>query len=84
MSIIAWIILGALAGWIASLIMKTDTQQGAFANIIIGILGALIGGFVVSLFGGQGVNDFSLYSLVVATFGAVIFLAILRAIRGGV
>ena len=50
-------------------------------NIIVGIIGALIGGFIVRMFGGEGVNDFSLYSLLVATFGAVVLLAIVRAVR---
>jgi uncharacterized membrane protein YeaQ/YmgE (transglycosylase-associated protein family) len=79
MGIIAWIILGALAGWLASLIMDTSHQQGAVANIIIGILGAIIGGFIVSAVGGQGITEFGAYSLIVATFGAVVLLAVYRA-----
>lgn len=82
MGIIAWIILGALAGWIASIIMKTDAEQGAFANIIVGIVGALIGGFIMQLFGASGVTGFSLYSLIVAIGGAVVLLAAYRAISG--
>jgi uncharacterized membrane protein YeaQ/YmgE (transglycosylase-associated protein family) len=82
MGIIAWIIFGALAGWIASLIMNTNEQQGMIGNIIVGIIGAIIGGFVVGLFGGSGVGEFNLYSLLVATFGAVILLAIVRGVRG--
>ncbi len=81
MSIIAWIVLGALAGWIASLIMNTDADQGAIANIIVGILGALVGGFVAGLFGMSGVTEFSLYSVAVAVGGSIILLAAYRAIR---
>jgi uncharacterized membrane protein YeaQ/YmgE (transglycosylase-associated protein family) len=82
MGIILWIIFGALAGWIASLIMGTDARQGALANIAVGILGAVIGGWVMSVIGNSGVSGFNLYSLLVAVLGAVIFLAILRAFRG--
>lgn len=84
MGIIAWIILGALAGWIASIIMKTNAEQGAFANIIVGIVGAVLGGFVMQLFGASGVNGFSLYSLLVAIGGAVILLAAYRALSSRV
>ncbi len=82
LELIAWILFGAAAGWIASLVMRTDAQMGAAANIIIGILGALLGGFVVRLFGASGVNGFNLYSLLVAVLGAVVLLAIVKAVRG--
>jgi len=81
MGIIAWIILGGLAGWIASMIMRTNAEQGIFMNIIVGIIGALIGGFIVQLLGGSGVSGFNLSSLIVAVVGAVVFLAIVRAVR---
>lgn len=81
MGMLLWIIFGALAGWIASLIMKTDAKQGALANIAVGIVGALIGGFVFSLFGASDVTGFNIYSLLVAVVGAVIFLAIIKAFR---
>jgi len=80
MGIIAWIILGALAGWIASMIMGTNAEQGAFANIIVGIVGALIGGFIMRMFGANDVNGFNLYSLLVAIGGAIVLLAAYRAI----
>lgn len=83
MGFIAWIILGALAGWIASIIMKTNEEQGALGNIIVGILGAMLGGWVFSMFGGSDVTGFNFYSLLVATVGAVIVLAIYKALRGG-
>lgn len=81
MGILLWILLGALAGWIASLIMKTDAQQGALLNIVVGILGAMVGGFVFNLLGGEGVTGFNLYSLLVAVVGAIILLAIVKAVR---
>lgn len=83
MDIIVWIVVGALAGWIASMIMKTDASMGALANIIVGIIGAFIGGWVVSLFG-YPVNGVSLNipSVLTAILGAVILLAIIKAVRG--
>lgn len=81
MGIIAWIILGALAGWIASKIMKTDAEQGALLNIVVGVLGAFIGGFVFNMFGGSDVTGLNLYSVLVSVVGAVILLAIVKAFR---
>ncbi len=81
MGIIAWIILGALAGWIASLFMNTNEEQGAVANILVGIFGALVGGLIMGLFGAEGVTGFNLYSLLVATGGAVVLIAVYRALR---
>jgi len=83
MGILAWIILGALAGWIASKIAGTDAEQGWMANIIIGILGALVGGFLFNILGGSGVTGFNVWSLLVAVIGALVLLGILKAIRGG-
>lgn len=82
MEIIVWIIFGALAGWIASIIMKTNAEQGALGNIIVGIAGAFIGGFLMkTLTGSDGVTGFNLGSLLVAIVGAVILLAIVRMFR---
>lgn len=72
MSIVFWIILGGLAGWIASLIVKSN--QGILADIVLGILGAIAGGFVISFFGQAGVTGLNIYSLIVAVFGAVILI----------
>lgn len=82
MSIILWIILGALAGWIASMIVGTNGGQGAVGNIIVGILGAFVGGFVMHLlgFGGSDLGSFNLYSLLVAIGGAVVVLFLYRAL----
>lgn len=81
MGILLWIIFGALAGWIASIIMRTNAEQGALGNIMVGIVGAVIGGYAMSLLGQQGVTGFNLYSLLVAILGSVILLAIVNAFR---
>lgn len=81
MGIILWIVFGALAGWIASIIMKNNAQQGAIGNILVGIVGSVIGGYVMTFFGQSGVTGFNVYSLVVAIIGAVILLAIVNAFR---
>lgn len=81
MGIILWLIFGALAGWIASKIMNTDAEQGIIANIFVGIVGALIGGFVFSTLGGEDITGFNIYSLLVAVIGSVILLTVLKAFR---
>lgn len=82
MSIILWIALGALAGWIASKIVGTDAQQGAVANIIVGILGAFLGGWVMKMVGGSGADlgTIDLYSILVAIGGAVVLLFLYRLV----
>lgn len=74
MNIFAWVIFGALAGWIASIIMRKNKKMGAIANIIAGIVGAFIGGTIMDFFGAEGVTGFNLYSLLVAILGAAVFL----------
>lgn len=81
MNIIVWIIFGALVGWIASMIMGTNKRQGGIANIVIGIIGALIGGFVSRIFGGEGVTGFNFGSFLIALIGAVILIGLLNLIR---
>jgi uncharacterized membrane protein YeaQ/YmgE (transglycosylase-associated protein family) len=83
LDIVLWILFGALAGWIASKIMKTDAQMGAMANIVVGIIGAFIGGFVVRMLTGNEVDGFNIGSLLVAILGAVILLAIVKAVTRG-
>jgi len=83
MGIILWIIFGAFIGWVASKIMKTDAEQGAILNIVIGIVGALVGGFAMNLLGFPGVTGFNIYSFLVALLGAIILLAIVQMVRGG-
>ena len=82
LNIITWIILGGLAGWIASKIAGTDKSQGILGNIIVGIIGAFVGGLVVSLFGIEGVTGFNIWSFLVALLGAVIALAVWKAVSG--
>ena len=81
MGILSWIIVGALAGWIASMIMGKNAQMGAMANIIVGIVGGLLGGWVLSIFGMGGMTGINLGSIATAVVGAVIFLAILNMIK---
>lgn len=78
-----WIIFGGLVGWVASLIMKTDAQQGILLNIIVGIIGAVLGGWIMGELGAQGVRGVSLYSFLVALLGAVVLIFIVKAIRRG-
>ena len=59
MNFFVWIVFGAIAGWIASILMKKNGQQGAIGNIVVGLIGALIGGFIMQQFGGQGVTGFN-------------------------
>jgi uncharacterized membrane protein YeaQ/YmgE (transglycosylase-associated protein family) len=83
---IVWLILGGIIGWLASLVMRTDAQQGIFLNIVVGIVGALIGGLLISpLLGAATINqnDFSIAGLVVSFIGALVLLAIVNLIRRG-
>lgn len=80
-NIILWILFGAAAGWIASLVMKRDAEMGALANIVVGIVGAIIGGFIMNFFGAAGFTGFNLYSLVVAIIGAIVLLFLVGLLR---
>lgn len=82
MGIISWIILGALAGWVASMITGRNERQGCLMNIVVGIVGASIGGWIMSFFGGSGVTGFNFGSFLVALLGAVVLLAIVNLIFG--
>jgi len=79
MSILVWIIFGAIAGWLAHVL--TGRGGGLITNIIVGIVGAFLGGFIMSLFGGGGVTGFNLYSFIVAVVGAVVLLVVLSFIK---
>ncbi len=81
MGIITWIIFGALAGWISSMFMNTDSGQGAMGNIFMGIIGAIAAGFLMPLLGMSGVTGFNLYSVVVAVIGAIVVISVTRMIR---
>ena len=77
MGILSWIIMGALAGWVASIIMKKNKKMGAIANIVVGIIGAFLGGYIMELLGVEVEAGFNFTSLLVAIFGAVVLLFIL-------
>ncbi|KKS31344.1 hypothetical protein A2380_02800 [candidate division WWE3 bacterium RIFOXYB1_FULL_43_24] len=83
MGIILWIIFGALAGWIASIVMKTNYSQGTLTDIVLGVVGAIVGGFLMGMVGQAGVTGFNLYSLIVAVIGAIVVIYIGRVIRKG-
>lgn len=86
MNFIMWIIVGGILGWLASMVMNTNAQQGMFLNIIVGIVGALLSGwFIAPLFGVGTINqnDFSIASLLVSFVGAIILLAIVNLVRRG-
>lgn len=78
MGIISWIILGGLAGWVASIIMRKNKSMGLLANIIVGVIGAFVGGFVMNLIGGWEVSGFNIESFLVALVGAIILLAVVN------
>lgn len=86
MSVIIWLVMGGLVGWLASVAMKTNAQQGIVLNVVVGIVGALLGGWLLSpLLGSATINqgDFSLSGLLVSFLGAVILLAVVNLIRRG-
>ena len=84
---ILWLLFGALVGWLASIVMRTDAQQGALLNIVVGIVGAFLGGLIFSILPGSSVNlndgNFSLWSLVVSFIGAVVLLGIVNMFTRG-
>ena len=86
MNIIIWLIVGGLIGWVASIIMRTDARQGILLNVVVGIVGAFLGGWFLSpLFGVSTINqsNFSIPSLVVSLVGAVALLGIVNLVRRG-
>jgi uncharacterized membrane protein YeaQ/YmgE (transglycosylase-associated protein family) len=86
MNFIIWLVVGGLIGWIASKIMNTDAQQGVFLNVVVGIVGSMIGGWLIAPLLGSGTvnqNDFSLMGLLASLIGALILLAIVNFFRRG-
>ena len=81
MSILAWIVLGLIAGFISSKLVNR-AGEGILLDIVLGIVGAVVGGWLMAAFGGYGVNGFNLHSIVVATIGAVVVLVVLNLVRG--
>ena len=80
-SFLLWILMGGIAGWLASVVMGTRAGQGTLADILIGIFGAFVGGFLFNMIGAAGVTGFNLYSLFVAFIGAAVLLALGRVVR---
>ena len=86
MNLIIWLVVGGIIGWLASLVMKTDAQQGVILNVVVGIVGALLGGWLLSpLLGAGTVNqgDFSLLGLLVSLGEAIILLVVVNLLRRG-
>ena len=81
MSFLAWIVLGLLAGFIGSKLVNNQ-GEGAIMDILLGIVGAVVGGWLFNTFGAAGVTGLNLYSLLVAVVGSVVFLMLYHAIRG--
>ena len=86
MNFIIWLVVGGLIGWVASMIMKTDAQQGVILNVVVGIVGSMLGGWFIAPLLGSGTvnsNDFSVMGLISSLIGAVILLAIVNLFRRG-
>jgi uncharacterized membrane protein YeaQ/YmgE (transglycosylase-associated protein family) len=86
MNLIIWLVVGGLIGWIASMLMRTDSQQGILLNVVVGIVGAFLGGWLLAPMLGTGTinsNDFSLSGLIVSLLGAVVLLGIVNLVRRG-
>ena len=81
MNFLVWIIFGALAGWLASIVMGKNRQMGALANIIVGIIGAFLGGWIMNSFGAAGVTGFNVQSILVAVIGAMVLLFVVGLVR---
>ncbi|MBP6045038.1 GlsB/YeaQ/YmgE family stress response membrane protein [Candidatus Woesebacteria bacterium] len=83
MGILLWIVFGAIAGWIASMFMKSDSSQGLVMDIIMGIIGAVVGGYIMEFFGKSVVTGFNFYSMAVAVAGACVVIFIGRKLNIG-
>ena len=79
MGILSWIIIGGIAGWLASIFTGNNRKMGMGSNIIVGIFGGIIGGFLFNILGGAGVTGFNLWSLLVSFVGAMILLLVINA-----
>ena len=86
MNIIIWLVVGGLIGWVASMLMRTDGRQGILLNVVVGIVGAFIGGWLLAPMVGAGTinsGDFSLPGLAISLIGAVVLLAVVNLVRRG-
>ena len=84
MNFIVWLVLGGVIGWFASIVMKTDGQQGLFLNVVVGIVGAMLGGWLISPMVGVGTinqDNFSMGAMLVSFVGAVLLLGIVNLVR---
>lgn len=81
-NIVLWVLFGAFAGWIASIITGKNRKMGALANIVVGIVGAFLGGAIMNFFGYQGFTGFDLWSLLVAIIGAVVLIWVVGLVSG--
>jgi uncharacterized membrane protein YeaQ/YmgE (transglycosylase-associated protein family) len=81
-SIIAWIIVGIIAGWLAKMVVRGEGPGGILGDLVIGVIGAIIGGWVFNTFGHAGVTGINIGSILVAFIGGVILLLIIRAVAG--
>jgi uncharacterized membrane protein YeaQ/YmgE (transglycosylase-associated protein family) len=83
MGLLSWIVMGLLAGALARFLLPGKDSLGCITTVIVGVVGAVVGGFVATLLGFGGFQGFDIYSLIVATLGAVLFLLVVRIFRGG-
>ncbi len=86
MNFIIWVVIGGVLGWLASIVMRTNAQQGLFLNVVVGIIGAVLGGFILAPMIGSGTindGDYSIASLGVSFVGAIILLAVVNLLRRG-
>lgn len=82
MGIIVWIVFGGIVGWVASIVMGTDGQQGIVLNVVVGIVGSVIGGYLAPFVGLGSLDDVSLTSFFIAVAGAMVLLAVVKLARG--
>lgn len=82
MGVLAWIVVGLIAGWLAKMISPGPERTGLLATLVIGVIGAIVGGWLFNAFGRAGASGVDLYSIIVATLGAVVFLFIWKTVRG--
>ena len=83
MGIITWIVLGAIAGWLASLVTRTGDEHSFGMDIILGVAGAIVGGLLADLLGGYGITGLDIRSIIIATLGAVVLIFVVHAFRSG-
>lgn len=83
MSILSWLVLGGLAGWVASIVVKKSSSLGLVGNVVVGIVGAFIGGYIFTFMGGSGITGFDIKSFFVALVGSIILLFLINLVKKG-